>query len=105
MNEIIVKQKDNQVIMSTSDFITLCESLKKGSEYKIRYTEFEKHIGVNTKTNCSMDIYKQIWKLKDDGLKKRQIVGKTLKKDNGKNVVVTIGIYNNAMVKRKGLQI
>lgn len=101
MNEIIVKQKDDQIIMSTSDFITLCESLKKGSEYKIRYTEFEKHIGVNSKTDCSLDIYKQIWELKDKGYKKREIVGKTLKKGSGKLVHITTGIYNNAMERRK----
>lgn len=100
MNEIIVKQKYNQVIMSTKDFIALCESIN-GSDYKIDFTEFEKHIGVNSKTDCSLDIYKQIWELKDRGYKKREIVGKTLKKESGKLVHITTGIYNNAMERRK----
>lgn len=98
MNEIIRKQKDNQIIMKESDFITLCESLNNSNKGK---TEFEKHIGVNTKTNCSLEIYEQIWQLKDEGFKPRQIIGRTLKKKSGKLVHITKRIYYLAMERRK----
>lgn len=95
---------EDTVTLSKDGFIKLLALAKKQSDKLEICESFADNMGINKKYNCSLGIYKQIWKLKDDGIRPKFIIGNVLYDSKGNKHIVTKKLYYDSLKRRKELQ-